>query len=95
MYEMKRMFFFEYEDKKFDFREREKVLLEKLDRFESQCFYEMKFMVINLRIFQVEMDNLIMEVVFESFDEEENCRLVIIQQKILEVKRCLEDVCQE
>lgn len=92
---MKRMFFFEYEDKKFDFREREKVLLEKLDRFESQCFYEMKFMVINLRIFQVEMDNLIMEVVFESFDEEENCRLVIIQQKILEVKRCLEDVCQE
>lgn len=35
MYEMKRMFFFEYEDKKFDFREREKVLLEKLDRFES------------------------------------------------------------
>lgn len=95
MYEMKRMFFFEYEDKKFDFREREKVLLEKLDRFESQCFYEMKFMVINLRIFQVEMDDLIMEVVFESFDEEENCRLVIIQQKILEVKRCLEDVCQE
>lgn len=95
MYEMKRMFFFEYEDKKFNFREREKVLLEKLDRFESQCFYEMKFMVINLRIFQVEMDNLIMEVVFESFDEEENCRLVIIQQKILEVKRCLEDVCQE
>lgn len=95
MYEMKRMFFFEYEDKKFDFREREKVLLEKLDRFESQCFYEMKFMVINLRIFQVEMDNLIMEVVFESFDEEENCRLVIIEQKILEVKRCLEDVCQE
>lgn len=92
---MKRMFFFEYEDKKFDFREREKVLLEKLDRFESQCFYEMKFMVINLRIFQVEMDNLIMEVVFESFDEEENCRLVVIQQKILEVKRCLEDVCQE
>lgn len=95
MYEMKRMFFFEYEDKKFDFREREKVLLEKLDRFESQCFYEMKFMVINLRIFQVEMDNLIMEVVFESFDEEENCRLVIIQQKILDVKKCLEDVCQE
>lgn len=95
MYEMKRMFFFEYEDKKFDFREREKVLLEKLDRFESQCFYEMKFMVINLRLFLVEMDNLIMEVVFESFDEEENCRLVIIQQKILEVKRCLEDVCQE
>lgn len=92
---MKRMFFFEYEDKKFDFREREKVLLEKLDRFESQCFYEMKFMVINLRIFQVEMDNLIMEVVFESFDEEENCRLVIIQQKILDVKKCLEDVCQE
>lgn len=79
----------------YDFREREKVLLEKLDRFESQCIYEMKFMVINLRIFQVEMDNLIMEVVFESFDEEENCRLVIIQQKILEVKRCLEDVCQE
>lgn len=95
MYEMKRMFFFEYEDKKFDFREREKVLLEKLDRFESQCFYEMKFMVINLRIFQVEMDNLIMEVVFESFDEEENCRLVIIQQKILDVKKCLENVCQE
>lgn len=95
MYEMKRMFFFEYEDKKFDFREREKVLLEKLDRFESQCFYEMKFMVINLRIFQVEMDNLIMEVVFESFDEEENCRLVIIQQKILDVKGCLENVCQE
>lgn len=79
----------------YDFREREKVLLEKLDRFESQCFYEMKFMVINLRLFLVEMDNLIMEVVFESFDEEENCRLVIIQQKILEVKRCLEDVCQE
>lgn len=79
----------------YDFREREKVLLEKLDRFESQCIYEMKFMVINLRIFQVEMDNLIMEVVFESFDEEENCRLVIIEQKILEVKRCLEDVCQE
>lgn len=79
----------------YDFREREKVLLEKLDRFESQCIYEMKFMVINLRLFLVEMDNLIMEVVFESFDEEENCRLVIIQQKILEVKRCLEDVCQE
>lgn len=79
----------------YDFREREKVLLEKLDRFESQCIYEMKFMVINLRLFLVEMDNLIMEVVFESFDEEENCRLVIIEQKILEVKRCLEDVCQE
>lgn len=68
----------------YDFREREKVLLEKLDRFESQCIYEMKFMVINLRLFLVEMDNLIMEVVFESFDEEENCRLVI-----------MEDVCQE
>lgn len=79
----------------YDFREREKVLLEKLDRFESQCIYEMKFMVINLRLFLVEMDNLIMEVVFESFDEEENCRLVIIQQKILDVKKCLEDVCQE
>lgn len=95
MHEMKRMLSFEYEDKKSDFREREKALLEKLDRLESQRSYEMKSMATNLRTLQAEMDNLTMEAVPESFDEEENCRLVTIQQKILEVKRRLEDVRQE
>lgn len=78
-----------------DLREREKALLEKLDRLESQRSYEMKSMATNLRTLQAEMDNLTMEAVPESFDEEENCRLVTIQQKILEVKRRLEDVRQE
>lgn len=78
-----------------DLREREKALLEKLDRLESQRTYEMKSMATNLRTLQAEMDNLTMEAVPESFDEEENCRLVTIQQKILDVKKRLENVRQE
>lgn len=78
-----------------NFREREKALIEKLDRLETKRSKEMKSMATNLRSLQSEMDNLTMEAVPESFDEEENGRLVTIQQKILEVKRRLEDVRQE
>ena len=93
--EMKRIISLEFEDKKSEFKERENALLEKLDRLELQRTQELKSMASNLRSLQTEMDNLTMEAVPESFDEEENCKLISLQQKILEVKKRLEGVRQE
>ncbi|XP_061187029.1 GTPase IMAP family member 7-like [Saccostrea echinata] len=93
--EMKRMISMEFDHKNSHFREREKALLEKLERLENQRSHEMKSMAENLRTLQTEMDNLTMEAVPESFDEEENCKLINVQQKIIDVKRHLEEVRQE
>lgn len=81
-----------YEMKQKEFIEREKSLLEKLERLENNRSNERMSIANNLKLLQTDMDNLTMEAVPDTFDEDENCKLVSVQQRILEVKNRLEDL---
>lgn len=84
-----------YQEQNNKFKRREKELLDKLETLERQRFSETDAIISRLTQLQMEMDNLQMEAVPETFESAENTQMFTIQQKILQVKKKLAQVRKE
>ncbi|XP_062582783.1 GTPase IMAP family member 4-like [Saccostrea cucullata] len=76
-------------------KKRERTLADKLACMEDQLQIDQQSLTRRLSSLQTDMDHLMIETIPDSFDEDENSKLVSLQQMILGVKSRLEDVRQE
>ncbi|XP_061187028.1 GTPase IMAP family member 7-like [Saccostrea echinata] len=76
-------------------KKRERTLVDKLAQMEDQLLADQQSLSKRLSYLQTDMDHLMIEANPDSFDEDENCKLISLQQKIIGVKSRLEDVRRE